>query len=207
MCKKIHRGGNAEHYHANKKFKEALAVAVEACAEDAKGQTCYICLEAVHPSTREGLVRGCGCEGNQGFVHVSCLVRHDEILFEETKDRASAVGDDKDISTDSGFSNDVTNMAKRMLSCRLCKKNHDGIILRALGWGCWKSCASKSEQRLSLGSDEFTQVMATLANLAMMLGMSGHPTEAREVEQTLRSSLARYGGGDMLGRIPPAFPS
>ena len=41
MCKKIHRGGNAEHYHANKKYKEALAVAVEACAEDAKGQTCY----------------------------------------------------------------------------------------------------------------------------------------------------------------------
>ena len=35
ICKKIHRGGNAEHYHANKKYKEALAVAVEACAEDA----------------------------------------------------------------------------------------------------------------------------------------------------------------------------
>ena len=207
MCKKIHRGGNAEQYYANKKYKEALAVAVEACAEDAKGQTCYICLEAVHPSTGEGLVRGCACEGNQGWVHVSCLVRHDEILFEETKDRASAVSDNKDISTDADFSNDVTNIAKRMLSCRLCKKQHDGIILRALGWACWKNCASKSEQRLSLGSDEFTQVMATLANLAMMLGMSGRPAEAREVEQTLRSSLARYGGGDMLGRIPPAFPS
>ena len=34
MCKKIHRGGNAEQYHANKKYKEAVAVAVEACAED-----------------------------------------------------------------------------------------------------------------------------------------------------------------------------
>ena len=30
MCKKIHRGGNAEQYHANKKYKEAVAVAVEA---------------------------------------------------------------------------------------------------------------------------------------------------------------------------------
>ena len=32
MCKKIHRGGNAEQYHADKKYKEAVAVAVEKCA-------------------------------------------------------------------------------------------------------------------------------------------------------------------------------
>ena len=30
ICKKIHRGGNAEQYHANKKYKEAVAVAVDA---------------------------------------------------------------------------------------------------------------------------------------------------------------------------------
>ena len=34
MCKKIHRGGNAEQYYADKKDKEAVAVAVEACADD-----------------------------------------------------------------------------------------------------------------------------------------------------------------------------
>ena len=28
MCKKIHRGGNAEQYHADKKYKEAVAAAV-----------------------------------------------------------------------------------------------------------------------------------------------------------------------------------
>ena len=33
MCKKIHRGGNAEQYNADKKYKEALAEAVEACAD------------------------------------------------------------------------------------------------------------------------------------------------------------------------------
>ena len=33
MCKKIHRGGNAEQYHADKKYKEAVAEAVEACAD------------------------------------------------------------------------------------------------------------------------------------------------------------------------------
>ena len=37
MCKKIHRGGNAEQYNADKKYKEAVAVAVEACAEDTRG--------------------------------------------------------------------------------------------------------------------------------------------------------------------------
>ena len=34
ICKKIHRGGNAEQYYADKKYKEAVAVAVEACAAD-----------------------------------------------------------------------------------------------------------------------------------------------------------------------------
>ena len=48
MCKKIYRGGNAEQYHAAKKYKEAVAEAVEACAEDVKGQTCYICTQALH---------------------------------------------------------------------------------------------------------------------------------------------------------------
>ena len=36
MCKKIHRGGNAEKYYADKKYKEAVAVAVEASAADMK---------------------------------------------------------------------------------------------------------------------------------------------------------------------------
>ena len=38
ICKKIHRGGNAEQYHADKKYKEAVAEAVEACAADTKGE-------------------------------------------------------------------------------------------------------------------------------------------------------------------------
>ena len=34
ICKKIHRGGNAEQYYADKKYKEAVAEAVEAYAYD-----------------------------------------------------------------------------------------------------------------------------------------------------------------------------
>ena len=32
-CRSISRGGGAEQYHADKKYKEAVAVAVEACAD------------------------------------------------------------------------------------------------------------------------------------------------------------------------------
>ena len=36
LCKKIKKGGGAEQYHADKKYKEAVAEAVEACADDTK---------------------------------------------------------------------------------------------------------------------------------------------------------------------------
>ena len=34
ICKRIHRGGNAEQYYADRKYKEAVAEAVEACADE-----------------------------------------------------------------------------------------------------------------------------------------------------------------------------
>ena len=42
LCKLIKKAGGAEQYNANNKYKEAVAVAVEKCADDTKGQTCYI---------------------------------------------------------------------------------------------------------------------------------------------------------------------
>ena len=83
ICQEIKRGGGAEQYHADKKLKEAVAVAAEACAEDTKGQTCYICTQALHWKTKEGLVRGCACRGTAGFAHVSCLVEQAKILVAE----------------------------------------------------------------------------------------------------------------------------
>ena len=51
ICKEIHRGGNAEKYHADKKYKEAVAAAVAKCAADTKGQTCYIWRPLDQPTT------------------------------------------------------------------------------------------------------------------------------------------------------------
>ena len=48
LCKKIKKAGGAEQYNANKKYTEVVSVAAEACAEDTKGQTCYICTQALH---------------------------------------------------------------------------------------------------------------------------------------------------------------
>ena len=93
LCRKIKKGGGAEQYHANKKCKEAVAVAVEACRGRHEGQKCYICLEAVHPRTGEGLVRGCACgdrdgvaSGITGIAHVSCLMEQAKTLVAEAEE-------------------------------------------------------------------------------------------------------------------------
>jgi hypothetical protein len=79
-----------------------------------------------------------------------------------------------------------------MLSCKLCKKQYDAIILRALGWGCWKRCASKSEQRWSAGSDEQLQITGALTNLAGCLSESGHQAEATGVDQALKLAFSDW---------------
>ena len=71
---------------------------------------------------------------------------------------------------------------EQILSCKLCKKKHNAIILRAIGWGCWKQCASKSESRLH---GDFEQVSGGLTNLGICLYESGHTAEAKEVEQAI----------------------
>ena len=128
ICKKIHRGGNAEQFHANKKYKEAVAVAVEACAVDTKGQKCYICLEAVHPLTGEGLVRGCACHAIEGSVHVSCLAEQAEVLV------AGAIDLDYKV-LDARWNRWSTNIT----TCSLCEQNYHGVVACALGWACWKT--------------------------------------------------------------------
>ena len=53
---------------------------------DTKGQTCYICTQALHWKTKEGLVRGCACRGTAGFAHVSCLAEQATILVADAEE-------------------------------------------------------------------------------------------------------------------------
>ena len=126
LCKLIKRGGGAEQYNADQRYTKAVAVAVEKCAEDTKGQTCYICTQALHWKTKEGLVRGCSCRGTAGFAHVSCLAEQAKILFEE--------------AWENNLDWEVKNERwTRWYSCSLCKQDYHGVVRCALGWACWKT--------------------------------------------------------------------
>ena len=146
LCKKIKKAGGAEQYYANKKFAEAVSVAVEKCAEDTKGQTCYICTQALHWKTKEGLVRGCSCRGTAGLAHVSCLVEEAKLLFAEAEE------------------NNLDLNAKnprwmRWCLCSLCDQMYQGVVKCALGWACWKTYLGRPETDQVHG-----MAMGTLAN-------------------------------------------
>ena len=132
LCKKIKKAGGAEQYNANKKYGEAVAVAAEACAEDTKGQTCYICTQALHWKTKEGLVRGCACRGTAGFAHVSCLAEQAKILVAEAEEN--------------NLGNKVrSERFARWYACSLCEQKYHSVVLCALGWGCWKTYIGRPE--------------------------------------------------------------
>ena len=126
LCKPIKRAGGAEQYNANKKCAEAVAVAVEKCADDTKGQTCYICTQAVHWKTKEGLVRGCSCRGTAGLAHVSCLAEQAKILVAEAEEN--------------NLGNKPFNERwARWYTCSLCEQHYHSVVACALGWACWKT--------------------------------------------------------------------
>ena len=172
ICQEIKRGGGAEQYNADKKYKVFVAVAVEKCAADTKGQTCYICTEAVHWKTREGLVRGCACRGTSGFVHVSCLAEQAKILVAEA------------------FENNLSDKAKnekwsRWHKCSLCEQQYHGVVYCALGWACWKTNLGRPEMDWSR--------VAAMGQLGNGLSVAGHDAEALSVQEALLPLHRRLG--------------
>ncbi|CAH0374866.1 unnamed protein product, partial [Pelagomonas calceolata] len=171
ICKRIHRGGNAEQYNADKKYKEAVATAVEACADDTKGQTCYICTQALHWKTKEGLVRGCACRGTAGFAHVSCLAEQAKILYAEAEENnlgAKALDD----------------RWRRWNTCSLCEQKYHGAVRGALGWACWKTYVGRPEGEL---------LISAMRQLGNGLSVTKHQEDALSVEEAELSMLRRLG--------------
>ena len=132
LCKPIKKAGGAEQYNANTKYTEAVAVAAEECADDTKGQTCYICTQAFHWKTKEGLVRGCACRGTAGFAHVSCLAEQAKILVAEAEEN----------NLDYKVLNERWHRWHR---CSLCEQEYHGVVACALGWACWKTYVGRPE--------------------------------------------------------------
>ncbi len=162
LCKIIKKAGGAEQYNANKKYTEAVAVAAEACAEDTKGQTCYICTQALHWKTKEGLVRGCSCRGTVGFVHVSCLAEQAKILWAEAEEN------------NLGFKV-MTERWERWHTCSLCEQRYHGVVACALGWACWKTYVGRPETGMARGL-----AMSLLGN---GLSDAGHDEDALSVRE------------------------
>jgi tetratricopeptide (TPR) repeat protein len=132
LCRAIKKAGGAEQYNANQKHTAAITVAVEACAEDTNGQTCYICTQALHWKTKEGLVRGCSCRGTAGFAHVSCLAEQAKILFDE------AMENNLDWKA-------MIERWARWYNCSLCEQQYHSVVKCALGWACWKTYLGRPE--------------------------------------------------------------
>jgi len=172
LCKKIKKAGGAEQYNANKKYAEAVAVAAEKCAEDTKGQTCYICTQALHWKTKEGLVRMCACRGTAGFAHVSCLAEQAKILVAEAEE------------------NNLERQPRwnRWHTCGLCEQDYHGVVHCALGWACWKTYLGRPE----------TDCARCLAMNVLGSGLHGgnHDEEALSVYEADLATKRRLGASE-----------
>jgi hypothetical protein len=132
LCKLIKKEGGAEQYNANNKYAEAVAVAVEKCADDTKGQTCYICTQALHWTTKEGHLRGSSSRGTAGFAHVSCLAEQAKILMAEAEENNLGA-------------KALNARFRRWYACSLCEQEYHGVVYCALAWGCWKTHLGRPE--------------------------------------------------------------
>ena len=174
LCPLIKRGGGAEQYHADKKYKEAVAVAVEDCATDTKNQTCYICMEGAERrhTANEGLVRMCACRGTSGFAHLSCLVRQAQILVEEHEEKNLGP-------------KQMSERWARWYSCGLCEQRYHSAVWCAMGWACWKTY---------LGRPETDQVRCSaIHNLSNGLQHARKWEDALEVTKALSAIHERIG--------------
>ena len=179
VCKLIKKAGGAEQYNANTKYTEAVAAAAKKCADDTKGQTCYICTQASHWKTKEGLVRGCACRGTAGFAHVSCLAEQAKILFEEA------------VENNLGYKAKNERWS-RWHTCSLCEQKYYGVVKCALGWACWKTYLGRPETDWSRGA-----AMTTLGN---GLSAAQHDEDALSVKEAELAMRRRLGESeaDML---------
>ena len=175
LCKKIKKSGGAEQYNAEQRYAKAVAVAAEKCAEDTKGQTCYICTQALHWKTKEGLVRGCACRGTAGFAHVSCLAEQAKILVAEVEEN------------NLGFTV-MSERWERWHVCSICEQHHHSVVLCALGWACWKTYVGRPE-------GNFSRIDA-MTELGNALETVRNHTDALTVKIAQLSMLRRIGASE-----------
>ena len=198
LCKKIKKTGGAEQYNANTKYSEAVVAAVEECADDTKGQTCYICTQPLHWKTKEGLVRGCSCRGTSGFAHVSCLAEQAKILVAEAEENNLGL-------------KAKNERWRQWYSCSLCEQKYHGVVRCALGWVCWKTYVGRGEgdalwrmamNLLGLGLYEASRFEEAVAVRETEFSMERRLNRSEKSILVVQGNLA--GTYHMLGRLEQA---
>ena len=154
---------------AAQRCEEAVALAVQACAEDTAGQTCFICLE---DGSDEGLVRGCSCRGGNGFAHMSCLA--------EQARRSHTAANQRRRWDPDGFKKSWSLWH----TCGQCKQQYHGVVKFALGWVCWKTY---------VGQPEYLSAMHSLAHGLYDMGNYEDALTAYKAELFV---LQRHGGSE-----------
>ena len=172
LCKTIKKAGGNDQYHANLNYKEAVTVAVKKCADDTKGQTCFICTQALHWKTKEGLVRGCACRGTAGFAHVSCLAEQAKIWIAEAEEN--------NLDHDA-----LGERWARWYTCGLCEQDYYGFVDCALGWACWKTYLGRPEEDLARRS--------AMSRIARGLAAVNHDEGALVVQEAELAMERRLG--------------
>ena len=153
---------------ATQRYEEAAAEAVEACADDTRGQTCYICHG--EGDEDEGLVRGCACRGDNGYAHLSCLVRHAQHAGERAVRGAGGPG------------------FVRWILCGVCEQKYHGVVCCALGWACWKTYVGRPET-------DPARVIA-MGMLGTALHYAGRNEDALIIKEAQLSTLRRLGASE-----------
>ena len=152
---------------AAQKYSEAVAVAVEKCARDTAGRTCYIC-----KGYTGTLVRGCACRGTAGFAHVSCLAEQAKILVAEAEEN--------NLGLDA-----LNERLRRWDACSLCEQDYHGVVACALGWAAWKTYVGRPE------ADRVRFIATNL--LGNGLSEAGHDDDALSVQEAGLAMMRRIG--------------
>ena len=117
ICGAIASGGGAEQYHADKKYEEAVADAVEECAEDTEGQTClHLSGRRLGGRSRARVLRAAGRRASR--------------MCRAWRGRRRSRPNSTFI---------------RWHTCGLCEQQYHGVVRCALGWACWKTYVGRPE--------------------------------------------------------------
>jgi hypothetical protein len=167
-----------DQYVIKEKYAEAAKEAVEACAAETRGQTCYFCLD---DGESEGLVRMCACRGTAGFAHLSCLVRQAQVATGKN-------GEDTDSTDDSDWIHDLWRL------CGMCEQEHLGVVKCALGWACYvtyfslpKTCTTRRGAMTALGN---SLIAAGRYEEALVAYQCAHFMARRLGEVGIKSNIA-----------------